>query len=638
VTEPPSTSASSTPVLNLLLALGVSVGMLGLGEGLARLYETRLPDPEGDRLALWEKEWGDDYYVLRSQSIGWPARDPVNHLGLPDRTHALQKPEGVFRLAILGDSTTAGTPFKREESFPYALQALYDERSPWAEVFTVALWGWSTRQERRAFLELARPYEPDLVLLVVCLNDMEELQNNLSRPSDLLGWLHRRSALVRRIVDAEARSIRDVEELLTDSENTRRAQGRFFAELDLLRSDVEAADAGLAVLLLPVESQVEGRSESRLPQERVGAWCAEHGIRFIDPIEALPPGRGLFEDIVHLSPEGRRVLARHLLDLGLLPPEATDVTALRAALDPEDPAEAGLGQLAEALERADSSRERAEAAWQIGRRPPPPEMASPLLAALGDESEAVRAEASRALGALDDPSAEVLDALTRTLGDERQAVRWRAIEALVALHPDVEEVWPALQAGLENDDPYVRAGALWCLRQVGPPAAEAVPAITRVLREDADPGVRVVATRTLAVLGASDDETLAALEATLGEPGDDDVRRRAARALGRLGPRAARATPVLVEALSDPNGHVRTEAATALGRIHSGSPEVVGALVEATGDEGNLVREAAAVALGRLGPPQGATGALEDLLDDEDGAVREAARRALERAAEAPAP
>ena len=636
--ESPSTSASRTPVLNLLLALGVTAGMLGLGEGLARLYETRLPDPEGERLALWEKEWGDDYYVLRSQSIGWPAHDPVNRHGLPDRTHAPEKPEGVVRLAILGDSTTAGTPFKREESFPYALQALYDERSPWAEVLTVALWGWSTRQERRAFVEVARPYGPDLVLLVVCLNDMEELQNNLSRPSRVLGWLHRHSALVRRIVNAEARSIRNVEELLTDSENSRRAQARFFAELDRLHADVEAADARLAVMLLPVESQVEGRSPSRLPQERVGAWCAARDIRFLDPIEALPPGRGLFEDIVHLSPEGRRVIARYLLDAGLLPPEATDVAALRAALDPEDPATASLGRLAEALERGDPSRKRAEAAWQIGRRPPSPAVAPALVAALGDTSEAVRAEAARALGALDGRSAEAVPALIRALDDERQAVRWRAVEALVALRPGLDGVWPALEAGLENDDPYVRAGALWCLRQVGPPAVEVVPSVRRVLREDPDPGVQVVATRTLAVLGASDDETLAALEDTLGEPGDDDVRRRAARTLGRLGPRAARATPVLVAALSDPNGHVRTEAATALGRIHSASPEVVAALVVATGDEGPLVREAAAVALGRLGAPPGATEALEGLLGDEDGAVREAARRALGRAHEPTAP
>ncbi len=289
---------------------------------MARVYETRLPDPEGERLALWEKEWGDDFYVLRSQSVGWPSHEPVNRHGLPDRTHAEEKPEGVFRLTILGDSTTAGTPFKREQSFPHALQALYDERSPWAEVFTVALWGWSTRQERRAFAELARPYDPDLVLLVVCLNDMEELQNNLSRPSRALGWLHRRSALVRRIVNAEARSIRDVEELLTDSENTRRAQQRFFAEVEMLRAEVDAAGARLAVLLLPVESQVEGRSPSRLPQERVGAWCAEHGVRFLDPIDALPAGRGLFEDIVHLSPEGRLVLAQYLLDADLLPEEA----------------------------------------------------------------------------------------------------------------------------------------------------------------------------------------------------------------------------------------------------------------------------------------------------------------------------
>ena len=104
---------------------------------MARVYETRLPDPEGERFALWEKEWGDDFYVLRSQAVGWPSHEPVNRQGLPDRTHAEEKPEGVFRLTILGDSTTAGTPFRvfhsargrNAPSMPRVVMITYSQRS-----------------------------------------------------------------------------------------------------------------------------------------------------------------------------------------------------------------------------------------------------------------------------------------------------------------------------------------------------------------------------------------------------------------------------------------------------------------------------------------------------------------------------
>ncbi len=115
------------------------------------------------------------------------------------------------------------------------------------------------------------------------------------------------------------------------------------------------------------------------------------------------------------------------------------MTALRRTLAPDDPASVDLDRLGETLRRGDPGRVRAEAAWQIGRRPPlAPALAPSLVAALEDESGAVRAEAARTLGTLESPPTATLAALVRALDDERQAVRWRAIDSLVALHPEIE--------------------------------------------------------------------------------------------------------------------------------------------------------------------------------------------------------
>jgi hypothetical protein len=51
---------------------------------------------------------------------------------------------------------------------------------------SVALPGWSTRQERYAYERIARRYRPDAVVLAVVLNDMEDLHNNLTQPPR--GW------------------------------------------------------------------------------------------------------------------------------------------------------------------------------------------------------------------------------------------------------------------------------------------------------------------------------------------------------------------------------------------------------------------------------------------------------------------
>jgi HEAT repeat protein len=253
-----------------------------------------------------------------------------------------------------------------------------------------------------------------------------------------------------------------------------------------------------------------------------------------------------------------------------------------------------------------------------------------LLAALSDRSEAVRAEAARALGRLPGLAAEprVVAALAGAIEDPREPVRWRAIEALVSLAPSFDRAWPCLRAALRSRDAYVRAGTVWYLHERADSARGATEELLPLL-DDVEPGVRIVAVRALGALGASDPRTLARLQAILRDPSDGDARRAAARALARLGPAARGATPALVAALHDANGHVRREAAAALGRIRSDDADVIEALVAATRDEAAFVRVAAAIALGRLGSPPAARPALERLRRDDEEEVREAARRAL---------
>jgi len=66
----------------------------------------------------------------------------------------------------------------------------------------VALWGWSTRQERIAWQRIARGYEADRPSSRVP-NESRALQQ-LSRPPRWLSDLHERSALVRLVVNAKS--------------------------------------------------------------------------------------------------------------------------------------------------------------------------------------------------------------------------------------------------------------------------------------------------------------------------------------------------------------------------------------------------------------------------------------------------
>ena len=275
-------------------------------ELVARALERRMSDPFGEKLALWEKVWAGDFYLMRSTSAGWPPSQPINADGLQDRTHAPEKPEGAWRVVVLGDSVTAGTPFQPAESFPAMLQERLDEQGPWVEVLNVALWGWSTRQERTAFQRIASRYHPDQVIVGLCLNDVEELQNNLERPPRAAGPAA--PALRARAPAGPRRDAADPQH--------RGAVHRQRAGPRRLRAAVRGAapaarrggGAGGDVLGAGVPRRSSSSARQPPPpraQERVAAFCAREGIRCLDLRPALAPlGKQAFEDLLHFTLPG----------------------------------------------------------------------------------------------------------------------------------------------------------------------------------------------------------------------------------------------------------------------------------------------------------------------------------------------
>ena len=113
----------------------------------------------------------------------------------------------------------------------------------------------------------------------------------------------------------------------------------------------------------------------------------------------------------------------------------------------------------------DVRRAAAEALVKIGTP-----AVSPLIQALGDRSENVRAAAAWALGDLGDPQA--IPALIQALGDQSENVRWAAAWALGDLG-DPQAVPPLIKA-LRDRSENVRCAAAWALGAIGDP--QAIPA------------------------------------------------------------------------------------------------------------------------------------------------------------------
>jgi hypothetical protein len=101
----------------------------------------------------------------------------VNSVGLRDQEYDLTKPDGVTRIAVLGDSFVWGYGVEQDENFPAMLETQLNTAGYPVEVLNFGLTGYGTDQHYLAYLEQARAYEPDIVILAFYENDVLEVAN-----------------------------------------------------------------------------------------------------------------------------------------------------------------------------------------------------------------------------------------------------------------------------------------------------------------------------------------------------------------------------------------------------------------------------------------------------------------------------
>jgi len=626
--------------VNVAIAVASTVTLGGAGELVARLSETPTAAP-ADYITDWQA-WDGDFYTVKSTAVGWPPWEDYNTEGLRDTEHSLAKRPGSWRIACLGDSVTLGWGIRRQEAWPHALEDLAAASDRDLEVMNVALGGWSTRQELIAYRRIVRRYRPDQVLLGICLNDVPEMQNNLSRPPAMLAALHRRSALVRRLVNARQREIRSVEELFTapDGAAVRQGYERMFADLRTLRDEVRADGALFGIVVFPFRFQVGAGPPPPFAQRTIGDFCRREAIPFLDVLPAVSRlGEAAFHDYDHLSPEGSRLAAQEVLESGLIPsragltggatppPAAAQTTAgkvLTTGRVEDEPA------LMAAL-RDPSPERRASAARSLGTLSAAAAPAVPsLVVALRDRDAEVRVAAAWALGDVGTAAAPALGVLSGLLEDRDALLRAGAAHALGEIGDAAEPVQLALVRRFDDPEQRVRWSAADALGKLGPAAVTLEP-LRRIVAEAASPG-RGLAAEALGRVGR---EARVALPELIGAASDarGDVRWRAVWAIGQLGPDAGPAVPLLRRALADPD--LRWRAADALGAVGAGAVEAVPDLVALLDDPSSSVRWRASAALGAIGA-RGATPALVRAVSDAAENVRLAAVVALTRIADPP--
>ena len=135
-----------------ILELGLRAAGIGQQEFLApdlKLGCRHLPN----KLVVWRME-------------GFSS-DHLSSTGLRDSEHSIAKPEGVTRIALLGDSATEGLQVPLSQTYGRKLEAMLNARQPRKfEVINFAVSSFSNAQEYLQFKNEVAAYKPDVTVVL----------------------------------------------------------------------------------------------------------------------------------------------------------------------------------------------------------------------------------------------------------------------------------------------------------------------------------------------------------------------------------------------------------------------------------------------------------------------------------------
>jgi hypothetical protein len=119
----------------------------------------------------WMPQPDDEFHVLVH----------FNNYGLHGPDVTLDKPPGVYRVLVVGDSFPQGMQVEMEQSFPYLLQGLLNQPfGQKVEVINLSVDAYGTDRELLLYALLGARFKPDLVLLSFYVgNDLQDNQIDL---------------------------------------------------------------------------------------------------------------------------------------------------------------------------------------------------------------------------------------------------------------------------------------------------------------------------------------------------------------------------------------------------------------------------------------------------------------------------
>lgn len=273
----------------------------------------------------------------------------INSYGFRSHEHNIKKNPDVFRILCLGDSIVFGYGVSDMSPFPFQLETMLNKESKKYEVINMAVTGYNTVQERLLLEKIGLKFQPNLIIIGFCSNDITgglrvptmfgtllDIANDPYRLEDmslltrLEYYLARKSFLYqlillkfqalakkynwfqKEIVGSYPKSAIDYFGGVANSD-IRHREEVFKSEILRIKNLADRNKIKLLLVSFPTSIHLE-RLTLRRVQEVLSNFCKDNRIYYLDLIPILSNFKReeLFIDQDHLSYFGHKIVASQI--------------------------------------------------------------------------------------------------------------------------------------------------------------------------------------------------------------------------------------------------------------------------------------------------------------------------------------
>jgi lysophospholipase L1-like esterase len=210
----------------------------------------------------------------------------INAKGFRGPDKAFEKTNGTVRIAFLGDSFTLGVGVKDNDTLPASFEHVIKSKYPNTEVLNFGISASSTIRQIKLIEEYVIKFEPDIVVIVLFLNDANLMgtYNFLSRPK-VLARVRKYSFFINAFVGRSEKYFLHKKMIRYYKDSYIEGSSGWEAVKTALRkgqSLSEKNDFQFIVALYPILFQLDDRHSFRNIHRIIEDYCASLKIPFVD--------------------------------------------------------------------------------------------------------------------------------------------------------------------------------------------------------------------------------------------------------------------------------------------------------------------------------------------------------------------